>query len=62
MKLPDEVREFFRRQGRIGGKKRLETISPERRREIARHAVETRWAKAKKAKTGAQGKSRKPRR
>jgi hypothetical protein len=31
--------------GRLGGKKRAETMSPERRSEIARKAAEKRWRK-----------------
>jgi hypothetical protein len=50
MKLPDDVREFFRRTGRIGAAKRHANLSPERRREIARLASETRWAKVKTSK------------
>ena len=45
MKLPEEIREMFRRQGRIGGRKRLEVISAERRREIAKNAANVRWRK-----------------
>jgi hypothetical protein len=29
--------------GRIGGKRRLETLTPERRREIAQQAARARW-------------------
>ena len=47
MKLPDEVREFFRRQGRIGGKTRAQNLTPEERSEGARRAVQARWAKRK---------------
>jgi hypothetical protein len=36
-----------RRGGAKGGKIRAEKLSPERRREIARQAVLTRWAKQK---------------
>jgi len=50
MKLPDEIREFFRRQGKIGAKKRVKMLSPERRQEIARQAAVTRWAKQKREK------------
>ena len=49
MKLPDDVREFFRRQGKIGGKKRLETLTAEERREIARKAAQARWGKARQS-------------
>ena len=45
MKLPEEIREMFRRQGKIGGKKRLDVISAERRREIAKNAAKVRWRK-----------------
>lgn len=45
--------------GRRGGKKsgpaRMEKIPPEVRREIARKAVMTRWARAKQAKEGPTG-------
>ena len=45
--LPEDIRAFFvemgARGGRIGGKRRLETITPERRKEIARKAVAGRW-------------------
>jgi hypothetical protein len=40
--------ELGRRGGLKGGKKRLETMTPEQRQESARKAVEARWAKAKK--------------
>ena len=46
-KLPSEVLEFFKKQGskggRIGGKLRLEKITPERRSEIAQKAAAARW-------------------
>lgn len=45
MKLPENVRAYFQRQGKIGAAKRLETLTPERRSEIARNAATTRWAK-----------------
>jgi hypothetical protein len=51
-KLPPEVLEFFRRQGakggRIGGKRSLETMTPEERSERARKAVAAREAKRRK--------------
>jgi hypothetical protein len=34
--------------GRIGGKRRLETLSDERRREIATEAAKARWSKKRK--------------
>ena len=49
--LPADIRAFFvemgARGGHIGGKRRLEKITPERRKEIARNAVAARWAKAR---------------
>jgi hypothetical protein len=51
-KLPPEVLEFFRRQGakggRIGGKRSLETMTPEARSERARKAVAAREARRQK--------------
>lgn len=47
--MPDDIREYFVRMGQIGGKQgaeaRMEKISPERRKEIARNAIAARWAK-----------------
>ena len=34
--------------GRLGGKARLQKLSREERRQIAKKAIETRWAKEKK--------------
>lgn len=48
MKLPEEVREFFRKQGAVGGKARAENLTPGERSEAARKAVQSRWAKSKK--------------
>jgi hypothetical protein len=55
MKLPDDVKEFFRKQGKIGAKKRSANLSPERRREIARLASEARWAKQASEASKAKG-------
>ena len=49
MELPDDVREFFRKQGKIGAAKRMVVLTPEQRQEIARNAVRQRWAKAKRS-------------
>jgi hypothetical protein len=53
-RLPPEVREFFKKQGakggKIGGKRSLETMTPEQRSERARKAVAAREAKRKLAK------------
>jgi hypothetical protein len=35
--------------GRIGGKRRLETMTPEQRSKSAKKAAKARWSKAKKA-------------
>lgn len=49
MKLPADIRDYFARMGaeggRIGGKIRAGNLSAERRQEIARQAVNTRWDK-----------------
>lgn len=36
-----------RKGGKIGGKRRLETMTPEHRRAVAINAAKKRWAKAK---------------
>ena len=46
-KLPKAALEFFREQGRKGARKRAANLTPERRSEIARKAVQARWAKQK---------------
>lgn len=51
MRMPDRVKEFFQKQGKIGGKKRSANLSAERRKEIAKRAAKARWAK----KTGDAG-------
>jgi hypothetical protein len=42
------MREMGARGGKIGGKRRLETMTDEQRRRSARKAAKARWAKAKK--------------
>jgi hypothetical protein len=48
-RLPEDIREYFVKMGRIGGHKglaaRMEKVSPERRKEIAQKAIAGRWAK-----------------
>lgn len=39
--------EMGRRGGKIGGKRRLETLTPEQRRELALKAARKRWEKRK---------------
>lgn len=50
MRIPEEVKQFFRKQGKIGAKKRSANLSAERRSEIARRAAEARWTKAQTSK------------
>ena len=40
--------EMGRKGGKIGGKRRLETLSDRRRTQIARQAAQARWGKKKK--------------
>ena len=55
-KLPKALSDYFSAIGRKGGQARVPkgpaTLSPERRSEIARKAVQARWAKAKKKGKG----------
>jgi hypothetical protein len=50
-KLPPDIRAYFVRMGKIGGKlggkARAESLTPERRKEIAQNAIAARWKKAK---------------
>ena len=52
-KLPAEVRDFFVKQGKkggkIGGKARAAKLTAEERSESARKAVKARWAKHRKS-------------
>ena len=54
MKLPAEIleafREFGRQGGRKGGKARMSALTPEERQALARKAIETRWARHRKAR------------
>ena len=54
-RLPPDVLEFFRKQGakggKIGGKRSLETMTPEQRSDRARKAVAAREAKRKLKKS-----------
>jgi hypothetical protein len=43
MKLPDDVRERFRKHGRTGGLTRAARMTPEDRTAVARRAATTRW-------------------
>jgi hypothetical protein len=52
-RLPPEMREYLAKigskGGKVGGKRRLETMTAEQRSESARRAVQARWAKVKEA-------------
>jgi hypothetical protein len=51
-KLPEAALEFFRKKGRLGGRRRAANLTSEERSEQARKAVQARWAKqAAKADT-----------
>jgi hypothetical protein len=43
-----EIRDYFARFGKQGGKTRAKNMTPEQRKESARKASEARWAKKKK--------------
>ena len=50
--ISEVMREMGKKGGKAGGKKggkaRMAALTPEQRRELARKAIQTRWAKAKK--------------
>lgn len=52
--LPKSVSEYMAqigsKGGKIGGKKRLKTMTPEQRRKVAQKAAKSRWSKHKKTK------------
>lgn len=58
MKLPEEIREYFRRKGASGGRKRARNLAPEQRSDIARKASQARWAKGKSNKTNSDGEAK----
>jgi hypothetical protein len=43
--LSKAMAEMGRKGGKIGGKRRMETMTAKRRKEIARKAAQTRWKK-----------------
>jgi hypothetical protein len=45
---PKHMKEYFRQQGKKGGKKVWEGVSKEERSKRARKAAKARWAKQKK--------------
>jgi hypothetical protein len=50
--ISEVMREMGKKGGKAGGKKggkaRMAALTPDERKELARKAVQTRWAKAKK--------------
>ena len=48
--LSQVMAEMGRRGGKIGGKRRLETMSDAQRTEVARNAAKARWGKKSKKK------------
>ena len=46
----EEMRKYAASFASLGGKARAKKLTPEQRREIARKAVEARWARAKAGK------------
>jgi len=52
-KLPEEALEFFRNQGKKGGKSRLTKMTAEKRSEVAKKGAAARW----KGHTPAKGKA-----
>jgi hypothetical protein len=49
MASKQEIREYFAKFGKQGGKARAKNMTPEERSEAARKAVAARWAKTDKA-------------
>jgi hypothetical protein len=60
-KMPEELKEWLRAEGRKhgakGGKTRASNLTPEERTEAARAAVNARWAKTPRKKTPKRKKS-----
>jgi hypothetical protein len=50
-KLPADIAEFFRREGakggKVGGKSRMASLTPEQRKELAQKGAAARWTKKK---------------
>lgn len=51
--LSEYMSAIGRKGGQIGGKRRLKTMTPRQRREIARKAARSRWGKTKRKKAPA---------
>lgn len=58
-KLPEDVKEFFRREGSKGGKKggksRMEQLTPEQRTALAKKAATARWGEKQDASLKVHG-------
>ena len=50
MATKQEIREYFAKFGKQGGKKAARTMTPQQRKESARRAAQARWAKPKDEK------------
>ena len=48
-KLPDNVKEFFRKQGSKGGKKAAASMTKKEKTERARAGAKAKWAKRREA-------------
>jgi hypothetical protein len=46
--VDEKVRAYLKKLAKRGGRARAEALTPKRRREIARKAIATRWAKRKR--------------
>ena len=46
--VDEKVRAYLKKLAKRGGRARAEALTPKRRREIARKAIATRWAKHKR--------------
>lgn len=49
MPTKEEIREYFAKFGRKGGKAAARKMTPQERKDSARRAAKARWAKQKKA-------------
>jgi hypothetical protein len=53
--IDSELSKYFSAMGRKSAKARMKKLSAKRRREIARHAAKSRWAKQRKRKLKKRG-------
>jgi hypothetical protein len=59
VKLPEDIRAYFQRQGKIGAAKRKAVLTPERRSEIARMAAQARWSNLEVSEKATRGNRKK---